>query len=174
MKNSQSSFAFSFLALIAAGLSLTACAVDSSDEMLDEEQDSIAEEEQALTGKQELNGGPWTWVNGVTGLCLDSNSAGSVYALGCNGGNFQRWTNKQYGTVDEIRDYATGRCLDSDYNGKVYTLPCNNNNYQRWSVTAMSGGGYEIRSLQTGRCLEGYGGSVYTWLCHGGNYQRWH
>jgi hypothetical protein len=31
------------------------------------------------------------YVNIATGLCLDSNSAGSAYTLGCNGGGYQTW-----------------------------------------------------------------------------------
>src|ERR1700709_788484 len=39
--------------------------------------------------------------------CLDSNTSGNVYTLGCNGGNFQEWTSGS-GTSVVLRDYATG------------------------------------------------------------------
>jgi hypothetical protein len=32
-----------------------------------------------------------TYQNLATGRCLDSNTSGSAYTLGCNGGSFQRW-----------------------------------------------------------------------------------
>jgi hypothetical protein len=74
-------------------------------------------------------------VNVATGRCLDSNHAGDVYTLGCNGGNYQLWRVEYHGTsAGELRDVATGRCLDSNHAGEVYTLGCNGGNYQRWGL----------------------------------------
>ncbi|MFI6271107.1 RICIN domain-containing protein [Micromonospora zamorensis] len=76
------------------------------------------------------------------GLCLDSNHAGQLYGMACNGGDHQRWhfdylgtqRDAYYGrtwTVYRIVNKATGRCLDA--NGeRGYTLGCNNGDYQRW------------------------------------------
>ena len=49
--------------------------------------------------------------NQATGLCLDSNSSGSVYAQACNGGNYQRWIITSVNGAKRIKDWATGRCL---------------------------------------------------------------
>lgn len=68
----------------------------------------------------------WAYAN----VCLDSDYAGNVYGLGCNGGWFQSWN--FLWTTQEFRNTQTGRCLDSDYNGRVYTLPCNGGRYQKW------------------------------------------
>jgi serine/threonine-protein kinase len=69
----------------------------------------------------------------ATGLCLDSNTSGNVYTLGCNGGAFQQWTVTNQGRFGwEIRNVATGLCLDSNTSGSVYTLGCNGGNFQRW------------------------------------------
>lgn len=76
------------------------------------------------------------------GLCLDSNHAGDLYAIRCNGGGYQRWDFNHVGRqrdgywgvewdVYEIRNRATGRCLDASWNDG-YTLGCNGGNHQRW------------------------------------------
>ena len=76
--------------------------------------------------------------------CLDSNFAGEVYGIPCNGGGYQRWWWNYKGTwyiswygksydVYEIVNKATGRCLDAN-GADVYTLACNGGNYQRWYV----------------------------------------
>jgi Ricin-type beta-trefoil lectin domain len=143
-------------------LSLSACVEQSSDDALTEEDESA------------LSGGPWTWVNSATGRCLDSNGAGNVYALDCNGGDYQKWTNTPRPYGDQIQDLATGRCLDSDYNGNVYTLPCHGGTWQQWIVSWVSPGLYTIRNVQTGRCLDSNFGSVYTNPCNNLAFQRWY
>jgi serine/threonine-protein kinase len=154
------------LSLLGLGLSLSACLAGPIDETGDGE--SIAEVE------SKLNGGPWTWVNSATLLCLDSNGSGSVYAQGCNGGSYQKWTNTQFSYGDQIRNLATGLCLDSNISGNVYALPCNGGSYQQWAVTYKGTFGYELRNVATGLCLDSNGnGSVYAQGCNGGNYQRW-
>jgi hypothetical protein len=69
-----------------------------------------------------------TIVNLQTQNCLDSNGNGSVYVLGCNGGNYQNW--QFFGSF--IFDRNTRLCLQ-DNGGTVVTAPCDGNNRsQMW------------------------------------------
>ncbi|WP_412745476.1 RICIN domain-containing protein [Krasilnikovia sp. MM14-A1004] len=113
--------------------------------------------------------GPYWWRDVATQFCLDSNTSGNVYTLGCNGGSFQKWTWNGSSSSVEHRNYATGRCLDSNTSGSVYTLGCNGGNFQRWRRS-----GQQWINVATGRCLDSNtSGSVYTLPCNGGAFQRW-
>ncbi|MEU2616455.1 RICIN domain-containing protein [Micromonospora sp. NPDC007271] len=77
--------------------------------------------------------GETTFVNYQTGLCLDSNSAGDVYAISCNGGAYQRWYLAGTGGR-QIRNAATERCLDGT-GGNVITSRCNDlASSQAWTI----------------------------------------
>lgn len=136
--------------------------------------DSAGDSAETATSESALSGGPWTWQNTATLRCLDSNFSGNGYTLGCNGGDFQLWTNTPLNFGDQIRDKATGRCLDSNTSGNAYTLPCNGGAFQQWTVRFTGSFGFEIRNVATGLCLDSNtSGDLYTLGCNGGNFQRW-
>jgi hypothetical protein len=107
------------------------------------------------------------FTNWATVRCLDSNFAGDVYTLGCNGGAYQVW----FAEMDRsLVNLATQRCLDSNFAGNVYSLPCNGGDYQKWVPRNRT----EVVNVATGRCLDSnFAGNVYTLPCNGGDYQKW-
>ncbi|MCX4586979.1 RICIN domain-containing protein [Streptomyces sp. NBC_01481] len=64
--------------------------------------------------------------------CLDSDSDGNVYGIGCNGGKNQKWHEVKYSSGWRLTNKATGRVLDSNSSGSVYTSTDQGNFYQRW------------------------------------------
>jgi serine/threonine-protein kinase len=113
--------------------------------------------------------GPYTWRDVATQRCLDSNTSGRAYTLGCNRGSFQLWTWNGSSSSVEHRNFATGKCLDSNTSGSVYTLGCNGGNFQRWRRSNQ-----QWINVATGRCLDSNtSGRVYTLRCNGGAFQRW-
>ncbi|MET9516429.1 RICIN domain-containing protein [Streptomyces sp. NPDC002994] len=50
---------------------------------------------------------------------------------------------------------------------------CNSGSYQKWTVARVSGG-YTVKNMATGRCLDSNANqAVYTRACNGGSYQKW-
>ncbi len=77
-----------------------------------------------------------TTIKGVgSGRCLDSNSAGAVYMLDCNGGVYQAW--RVYvpanGGLPIILNFKTNHCLMEYPVGTIRTAACDfNQPLQRW------------------------------------------
>jgi hypothetical protein len=131
-----------------------------------------------LSGNASASSSTTTLTDVSTLNCLDSDGNGNVYALGCNGGNYQNWIQQPVGgglNRGEVNlvDAQTGRCLDSDPSGNIYTLPCNGGNYQVWAMSPIGTGPNQFQDFQTGLCLDSSNGRAYTQSCNGGNFQHW-
>ena len=115
--------------------------------------------------------------NRATGHCLDSNWAGDVYAIGCNGGTFQIWNKVKKNFGYALIDVKTGLCLDDDRSaGRLKTNKCNYGSYQQWTADPGPDANPRIwKSVATMRCLDDdiSAGKVKTNDCNGGNFQRW-
>lgn len=121
-----------------------------------------------------------SYKNYYSDACLDSNSSGSVYTLGCNTGNYQDWDIQNIsGDLYYLRNRATDRCLDANSSDKVYTLSCNGGLNQRWLRLVTTSGGGLWKNHKTGACLkaESYDttkGAVITEDCDTGiRRQKW-
>lgn len=127
------------------------------------------------TGDVHTNQTAYSYVNRATGRCLDSNYAGDVYTLGCNGGNYQRWRVESGGTILTIHNVQTGLCLDQNGQGSVYTLGCNGGSYQLWFGSGGTTANTNIVHNFYGGVLDSnYAGHVYCLPRNGGNYQNWY
>ncbi|WP_406368263.1 RICIN domain-containing protein [Streptomyces sp. NBC_00647] len=123
----------------------------------------------------------------ATGLCLDSDTGGYVYAKSCGSNNsFQKWNTYRDGNRMMVQNVATGRCLTGKSQSAWYpvTEPCDGlkseqywedwdpaatkvllvNNRYKYAVTNGSccdGNGDEIVSLSTHPLV---GEPSHTWL----------
>ena len=106
-----------------------------------------------------------TYVNVATGLCLDSNNAGDLYTMACNGGDFQQWAL----LGDLIFDVSTNLHMESTADGKVSMTAHFGYSSENWYQV-----GQTIINMDSGRCLDSNNaGQVYTLPCNGGDFQNW-
>jgi Ricin-type beta-trefoil lectin domain len=117
--------------------------------------------------------------NWATGRCLDSDHAGRIYTLPCNGGNYQKWRIEHY-SLDQyrIKHDVTGRCLDGNNNRAVYMSPCQDPNaWQKWKPASFRGDGWinvQFLHATDSTCLDSNdAGRVYTLPCNRGGFQDW-
>ncbi len=120
----------------------------------------------------------------ATGVCLDSNNAGNAYAIGCNGGLYQKWypggmgitaCGLKYGCgpVVVLRDDATNRVLANDVSGAVYTNDYATNNHHQWWIMTGNNNVTHFQNFFTGQCLQSNGNpSIFTTTCSS-NFQDW-
>jgi Ricin-type beta-trefoil lectin domain len=120
--------------------------------------------------------GPDRFIDAESGLCLDGNSGGASYTLGClHPDGYQVWYGQDDSQGQRLISQNTGRCLDSNYAGAVYTSPCYYpDTYQDWGIFP-DGNYWRIEDVQTQRCLDSNNaGQIYTNPCwYPDIYQDW-
>jgi hypothetical protein len=104
------------------------------------------------------------FMNTRTGMVLDSNSGGGVYANTANGGTYQNWAVEKFPglppftgggqpATTTLTDAQTGLCLDS-VGSTVQADQCSGLASQQWTVSASGNPQVVIANKQTGQCLE--------------------
>jgi Ricin-type beta-trefoil lectin domain-like/Ricin-type beta-trefoil lectin domain len=116
--------------------------------------------------------GHLVFMNVRTGMVLDSNSGGGVYANTANGGTYQNWAVGEFPglppftgggspATTTLGDAQTGLCLDLA-GGTVGTGQCAGLASQQWTVSASGNPNVVIANKQTGQCLQsGYTDPAY-------------
>jgi Ricin-type beta-trefoil lectin domain len=103
----------------------------------------------------------YTWVNIVTGKCLDSRADGYVYLLRCNDGQNQDWiVNPNSAGETTMKNRRTGKCIERATTGLVFATTCNSGiDRQRWYL-GQHGTRYELHHVPTGNCIVPEGNNV--------------
>ncbi|MFY1682787.1 RICIN domain-containing protein [Micromonospora sp.] len=124
--------------------------------------------------------------NFATGMCLDSNSVGSIYTLPCQAGNnWQTWTVTSAGKAPSgydrvtIRNRQTGRCIEMwEYGGpQQHAYECTGSLKQQiegygpnWNQVSLRLNYFDTRYI----CVDTHGsGEAYARACNYGGYQTW-
>jgi hypothetical protein len=143
--------------------------------------------QQWYLGADSAENGQLVFMNVQTGMVLDSDDTGAVYANSANGGTYQNWTVTQYPALPAfsgsfpsanttLQDAQTNLCLD-DNSGTVQTDQCGADGSQQWSVMAAGNPEVVIANVQTGLCLNSNYqnpadpsvGAIFTSTCDGSN-----
>lgn len=121
--------------------------------------------------------GTYTLSSVATDKNLDGNEK-DVYPHDPNGGDHQKWTLKQTGTVKERKVYAltnlaTGLRLDGD-GDRLYTHAPNDGQNQLWIIDpADCANCFTLTNLATNKRLDGNAEHLYPFEQNEGNFQKW-
>ncbi|MFF4758415.1 RICIN domain-containing protein [Streptomyces sp. NPDC001292] len=99
----------------------------------------------------------------------------AVFSLGAAGASTAQAATQD--SVQTFRNQETGRCVATLYAPWAYAGSCDGRTETKWNVHQWTDGTRELRSLQTGQCLEDtdivfHNARVNT--CHGTRVQSWY